>query len=113
MWAKYDWEKGLPMVPRDVCIMPKEEGGLGLIDVATQGCVLAAKWVIKCVEGASSWQILLRHRITSAQHISRIRGDFALCNVIMAPDQFMMIGSLILRSIWVAWKTVAGVVRWN
>ena len=37
LWSKYNGEKGLPIVPWDVCIMPKDEGGIGLIDVTTQG----------------------------------------------------------------------------
>jgi hypothetical protein len=40
------------MVPWDVCIMPKYEGGLGLIDVASQGSILEAKWVIQCSKGS-------------------------------------------------------------
>jgi hypothetical protein len=55
LWAKYGGAWGLPMVPWDVCIMPKDEGGLGLIDVATQGTILVAKWVVRCLEGTSPW----------------------------------------------------------
>jgi hypothetical protein len=55
LWAKYGGARGLPMVPWAVCIMPKDEGGLGLIDVATQGNILAAKWVVRCLEGSSPW----------------------------------------------------------
>lgn len=39
----------MPMVPWDVCIIPKDVGGLGLIDVETQGSILAAKWVVQCL----------------------------------------------------------------
>jgi len=51
------------MVPWDVCIMHKDEGGLGLIDVATKGYILEVKWVVKYLENASLWQILLRYRL--------------------------------------------------
>ena len=34
LWAKYGGDRGLPLVPWDVRIMPKDEGGLGLIDIA-------------------------------------------------------------------------------
>jgi len=44
------------MVPSRVCTMP-EEGGLGLIDVVTQGSILAAKWLVICSEGFSPWRI--------------------------------------------------------
>ena len=29
-----------------VCTMPKDEGGLGLIDVASQDSIMATKWVV-------------------------------------------------------------------
>lgn len=28
MWSKYGGQKGLMLVPWDVCLMPKDEGGL-------------------------------------------------------------------------------------
>jgi len=44
------------MVPLDVCIMIHAQrwgGALGLIDVATQGTMLVAKWVVCPLEGTS------------------------------------------------------------
>ncbi len=35
------------MVPWEVCTMPKEEGCYGLVDVAAQGRILAAKWIVR------------------------------------------------------------------
>jgi hypothetical protein len=45
--------QGLSMVPWDVYIMPNDKGGLGLIDVATQGSILTTKWVVRYLEGTS------------------------------------------------------------
>ena len=39
------------MVSWDVCMMPKDDGGLGLIDVSTHVSILASKWVVRCLEG--------------------------------------------------------------
>ena len=39
----------------DSCMIPKVEGGLCLIDVATHGGILATKWVVKCLEGCFPW----------------------------------------------------------
>lgn len=66
------------MGPWDVCIMPKDEGGPGLIDVATQGSILATKWVVRCLERSSPWHVLLRHRLLLAQHVSKVKGAFGL-----------------------------------
>ena len=35
LWATYGGARGLPLVPPDICIMTKDEGGLGLIGVAS------------------------------------------------------------------------------
>jgi hypothetical protein len=35
LWEKNDWAQGLPKVPWDVFIIPKDEGGLGLIGIAS------------------------------------------------------------------------------
>lgn len=45
----------------ELCTMPKEEGGLGLLDVATQGRILAAKWIVRCLGGSTPWQTLLQY----------------------------------------------------
>ena len=73
LWAKYSGARGLPMVPCDVCTFPKDEGGLSLIAIATQGSTLAAKWVVRCLEGSSPLHILMRHRILIAQHVSKVK----------------------------------------
>lgn len=46
MWSMYDGQRGLMLVPRYIFTMPKDEGGLCLTDVMTQGNILAAKWVV-------------------------------------------------------------------
>jgi hypothetical protein len=93
--------------------MPKDEGGLGLIDVVTQGNILAAKWVVRCLEGSSPWQVLMWHRLISAQHVGRVKGQFDLCDIISTPHNFHISGSFIFRSIWTAWRRVAGLVHWK
>lgn len=51
------------MVPWDVCTSPRDEDGLGLIDIATQGSILTTKWVVKCLEGFSPLKVFMWHRI--------------------------------------------------
>ena len=43
LWGKYGGAQGLPMVPWDVCTMPIDDNSLDLIDVATQGSILATQ----------------------------------------------------------------------
>ena len=46
LWDKYSGERGLPMVPWDIRTMAKDKDYLGLIDVETQGNILATKKVV-------------------------------------------------------------------
>lgn len=61
------------MASWDVCMMPKDDGGLGLIDVSTHVSILASKWVVRCLEGSSPWQLLTWHRILTTQHVGKVR----------------------------------------
>lgn len=69
IWSKYSSEKELPMVSCEICSIPKEEGDLRLIDVETQGHILATKWISKCLEGSAPWKILLHYRLKSCPTI--------------------------------------------
>jgi len=60
------------MLPKDVCTMPKDDGGLGLLDVTTQGNTLVTKWVMRCFEGSAPWQVLFPHQIITTQYIGRV-----------------------------------------
>lgn len=52
-----------------MCVVPKEEGGLGLINIVTQGRILAVKWIAKFLEGSTSWKTLLRFCFQFAQYL--------------------------------------------
>ena len=93
--------------------MKKDEVGLGVIDIATHGCILVAKWVVKCVDKCTSWPIFLIHCPLSYHHSGRMRGYFGLCDMISSPHSFHVVGSFILKIISGAWKKVADLVQWH
>lgn len=101
------------MLPWYVCTMPKEEGGLGFIDVTTHGSILVAKWVVMWLEASSPWNILMWHRILTSQHVGKVRGWFDLCDIISSPQNYQVAISLIFKSIWMAWRHVAKLLRWK
>jgi hypothetical protein len=76
------------MVPWHVCINPKNEGRLSLIDVTSQGTVLMVKWVVKGLNANAPSKVLLRHRILQAQPNVKVRGSFGLCDIIASPNMF-------------------------
>jgi len=110
LWSKYGGALGLPFVPWKVCTFHKEECGLGLIDMETHGSILVATWVVKCLEGSSPWQVLMRHKLLLAHHVDKVKGEFSLCDIISAPHYFHIVGSFIFKSILSAWIQVASLV---
>lgn len=62
------------MVPSNVCMIPKDYGVLGLINVAIHGSMIFSKWVVRCLEVSSPWKVLMRHRILIAKHVVKVRG---------------------------------------
>ena len=101
------------MVSWDVCIMPKDEGGLGLTDVVTQGNILVSKCVIRCMKGSSPWQDFMQYRLILAPHVSNIIAKFGICEIIFSPHYFQIAGSFIFQSIWTIWKKVSILVHWQ
>jgi hypothetical protein len=63
LWAKYAGAQGLPMMPRDIHIITKDEGGIGFIDVVTQERIHVAKWVVRFLDGSSPLKILFMHKL--------------------------------------------------
>ena len=65
------WSDGLGNSKRhnvkwEWCCIPKKLGGLGMRDVKKQGISLAAKWVLKSLEGDEAWKILIHNNIGRA-----------------------------------------------
>ena len=96
------------MVSWNFCTMPKNEGGIVLINIATQGSDFETKWVVRFLEGYSPWHILMWHRILITQHAGKVRGHFYFGGIISIPQIFQVAGSFILESIWIAWRQVFG-----
>ena len=105
--------RGIPMVPWDVCTMPKNEGGLGLIDIEFQNNILDSKWVIICLKGSFPCKILMRYRFRLDPHVGNIRGKFSFCDIIWVAHNFQIAGSFIFQSIWIAWNKLACLLHWR
>ena len=51
------------MVPWGIRTIAKEKDYIGLIDIETQGNILATKKVVRCVEGSSPSKVLMGHML--------------------------------------------------
>jgi hypothetical protein len=53
------------------------------------------------------------NKLISFDHVSRVKGQFDLCDIMSTPHNFHISGSLIFKSIWVALRRVADLARWK
>jgi hypothetical protein len=58
---KYRLEK------RNTIGRPKEQGGLGILDLEEQNKCLLSKWVFNLINGDGAWQQLLRNKYLGGQ----------------------------------------------
>lgn len=76
--------------------MTKDDESLRLIHIENQGCILVAKWVIRCLEGCAPWSMFLIHLHLIDQPSGRSKGSFQLCDIISSPHSFQVVGSSLL-----------------
>jgi hypothetical protein len=47
--------KGIPLVSWDIFTLPRDQGGLSLLNIRVQRVALIGKWVVEVVEGDVPW----------------------------------------------------------
>ena len=51
---------------------PKEQGGLGIMDLETQNKCLLSKWLFKLINEEGTWQQLLRNKYLAIKTITQV-----------------------------------------
>ena len=51
---------------------PKEQGGLGIMDLETQNKCLLSKWLFKLINEEGIWQQLLRNKYLAIKTITQV-----------------------------------------
>lgn len=51
LWFKLRGDRFLPLVPWEICVLSKDQGGLGLYVIKLQGEALSVKWIVRCLFG--------------------------------------------------------------
>lgn len=103
LWSKFGGSTRLPIIPWNFCILPKEEGGLAPIDIATDenfGCQTDDR----CLQGTATWKQWMIYIIMDDTCISNIRDSFRLRDIIRLPQDFIILKYLVLKGIWKAFK---------
>lgn len=64
LWASSSNRKGFHQFALDICCLPQDFGGMGLLDYHKKVISLFTKWIIHALEGMEAWKVLIRHFIT-------------------------------------------------
>lgn len=79
-----------------------------------QGIALCAKWVIRALEGDEAWKILVRHCISTGTPLGkRVWKGMNFHTILIAPVQFKISGSFVVKSIWKAWEALKPWLTWK
>ena len=58
LWGGVAGEKKISKVSLKVCMLSKQQGGLGLMDIRLMSTKMAAKWIIRALDSLDYWAFL-------------------------------------------------------
>ena len=61
-WQSDEYKKKYSLTKWEVVCTPKDQGGLGVLNLETHNKCLLSKWLFKLVNGDGVWQQLLRNK---------------------------------------------------
>jgi hypothetical protein len=101
-WQGDDHKKKYRLAQWHIICRPKEQGGLGILDLDIQNKCLLSKWLYKLINEDGAWQQLLRNKYLSTMSITQVGkkpGDsqfwIGLMNV---KNQFLTFGNFRLQN---------------
>ena len=71
-WQGYKDKKKYRLAKWDIICRPKDQGGLGIIDIDLQNKALLSKWIINLLNGEGMWQTLVRNKYLSSKSLSQV-----------------------------------------
>jgi hypothetical protein len=57
----------------NILCRPKDQGGLGIADLATKNIILLSKWIFNLLNGDGPWQSLLRNKYLTTKTLSHVQ----------------------------------------
>lgn len=90
LWQETEWVKKYHLVNWQTACMPKDQGGLGVLDLLTMNTSLLGKWLWRLETSDGLWQQILRKKYVKDEPISQIKkkqGDSHFWQGLMEVDQ--------------------------
>ena len=98
-------KRKLSKVALKVNCLPKQEGGLGLLDVNATATKLAAKWICRAFAKNDTWADMIKRHCNDFQ-LKELKAwvGFLPIEVFLFGHSFIYKGSQLIMSLWEAWN---------
>ena len=101
-WQSDGHKKKYRLAKWSILCTPKDQGGLGILNLELQNKCLLSKWLFKLINGEGVWQDLLRNKYLRNKIIVQVEhkpGDSQFWTGLMAvKHDFLMLGSFTLNN---------------
>jgi hypothetical protein len=101
-WQGNDHKKKYRLDKWHIICRPKEQGGLGILDLDIQNKCLLSKWLYKLINEDGAWQQLLQNKYLSTMSITQVGkkpGDSQFWTGLMnVKNQFLTFGNFRLQN---------------
>lgn len=98
--------KKIPKVQWQICILAKDKGGLGILDILEMADRLASKWILQgFLDPEQDWVVLItRHRMKFKLQGKAKWSNLPPLTLLFNPFKVAAVGSQLVMSLWKAWN---------
>ena len=112
LWSGSGSTYKMPKVKWETCILHKDKGGLGILNVTELANRLASKWIVRSLlNPTEDWAILLHRdlKLARIKDLPKWR-DIPQITLFFSQWPVKPKGSPLIQSIWQAWNQIKGMV---
>lgn len=104
LWGGDGIQHKVAKVAYSTCILPRKNGGLGLLDIEGIGKKLAAKWIVRSLTSHDYWSRLITRKVSSFPcSLMKSWTHFPLHHMFLSKASFQAKGTQLSKSLWEAW----------
>jgi hypothetical protein len=72
-WQGDTYKKKYRLAKWDILCRPKDQGGLGIIDLEVQNICLLSKWIVNLLNTEGTWQTLLSNKYLHSKVLTQVQ----------------------------------------
>ena len=100
--SHFFWQGGSDNLANwDILCHPKDQGGLGVIDLEVQNKCLLSKWIVNLLNSEGTWQSLLRNKYLSTKSLPQVQAkpnySHFLRGLMMIKEEVLACGSFEIK----------------